>query len=65
MNEDLKRTLILFAKVLSLVLYAMITIATCAAAWNGRPGTTISIAAGILLAVNGYVIYRKVKKLKE
>ena len=54
-----------FLESLALVLYELITIATCAAVWNSRPGAFISIVAVVLFATNGYIIYRKAKKLTE
>ena len=52
-------------KVLSLVAYAIATIITCSAVWNSAPGAFISLVALALFGVNGYVIYRKAKALKE
>ena len=52
-------------EILALFIYAMLTIATCAAVWNSRPGVSVSIFAILLFLANGYVVYRKVKKLTD
>ena len=65
MREDIKKQIIYWLKVLALFAYGMITIITCAAVWNSFPGAFISTVAAILMAVNGYIIYRKATRLKE
>lgn len=52
-------------KVLPLVIYAIITIMTCSAVWNSRPGAFLSVVALATMAANGYVIYKEAKKIKE
>lgn len=50
-----------YIKILLLFIYALVTIATCAAVWNSKPDVSISIVAAILLLANGYLIYRGAK----
>lgn len=52
-------------KILAVFAYALVTIITCSAVWNAGVGGFLSAVAFVLLASNGYVIYRAVKKLKE
>lgn len=53
----------------ALFLYGLITVATCAAVWNAETKPVLDVIAGLLLALNGYVIYRKAtamsKEIKE
>lgn len=50
-------------KVLGLFAYAILTIATCVGVWNSHPdGWLIGVSVTLFL-VNGYIVYRKVKKL--
>lgn len=47
---------------LALVIYALLTIATCAGVWNYCPETTVNILSTALLACNGLAIVRLWKK---
>lgn len=53
-----------YLKPLAVALYVLVTIITCAAVWNSKPGAFISIIAAVLLAVNGYIAYGAAKGLK-
>lgn len=53
-----------YLKILAIFLYVAITIITCSAVWNSKPGAFISIVAVILMAVNGYIAYRYGKELE-
>lgn len=50
-------------EVLALFAYALITIATCSAAWSSGQGTFYYVVAAVLMAVNGYIIYRKARRI--
>jgi hypothetical protein len=63
MTDDNKKTLITYAKVLALLIYAMMTIMTCSAVWSSKPGVFLSIVAGALFATNAYIIAREGIKL--
>lgn len=52
-------------RVLALFIYGFISVVTCATVWNSRPGVFLSVVAGVLLATNGYVIYRKAMALAK
>jgi len=65
MEQENKNNIARWLKILAIVAYALITVITCSAVWNSRPGAFISVVALALFATNGYVIYRKVKALKE
>jgi hypothetical protein len=49
----------------ALMLYGIVTIATSAAVWNSNPTATLAVIAGLNLAANGYVIYRKALALAK
>lgn len=57
------KSISLLLKTLALFLYGFVSVVVCAGLWNARPGVFLSVLAGILLAANGYVIYRKAKAL--
>ena len=65
MEQENKNETARWLKILAIVAYAFATIITCSAVWNSKPGAFISVVALALFATNGYVIYRKVKALKE
>jgi len=52
-------------RVIALFLYGIITVAACAAVWKSGASATLSVIAGLFLAANGYVIYRKAIALSE
>lgn len=56
---------IAFLKVLALVAYGLATIATCSVVWNAKSGPFLSVVAALLLASNGFVIYRGAKALEK
>jgi hypothetical protein len=49
----------------ALFLYGIITVATCAAVWGAETKPVQDVIAALLLALNGYVIYRKAKALGD
>ena len=49
----------------ALFLYGFITVVTCAAVWNSKPTAVAAFVAGLLLAANGYSIYRKAMAMKK
>ena len=55
----------LWAKVVCLFLWAMVTIITCSAVWNSHPTTFIGIVAGLNLLINGVCIFFAAKKIKK
>lgn len=61
----MNNNIIVWAKRVALVLYAILTIATCAGVWNYCPEATIKVFAGLLFAANGFAIYRLWKKSGE
>lgn len=65
MNEDNKKRMKWGPDVLLIVMAALITIAVCSGVWNYCPEPFIKVLAGVLFAINGYIIYRFAKKLKE
>ena len=64
MTNDNKYRIGLGLKVIALLLWAFLTIATCAGVWNYNPETTIVVASVALLIVNGYAIVRKILAIK-
>lgn len=62
MDNDNKNRLIEGAKKLALIVYALLTIITCAGVWNYCPETTVNILSTALLACNGLAIVRLWKK---
>lgn len=52
-------------KTIALFLYGLITVVTCAAVWDSKPKVFISVVAALLLALNGYVIFRKAKAMEK
>lgn len=54
-----------YTKSILVALYAIVTIITCAAVWNSKPGAFIAIVAVLLLGANGYVAYRFLKEKKD
>lgn len=57
MNEDNKNRMLWGAKVFALVIYVILTIATCAGVWNFCKEPLVNWAAGILMAANGFIAY--------
>ena len=49
----------------ALFLYGLTTVATCAAVWNADTKPVLDVIAGLLLALNGYVIYRRAKSMEK
>lgn len=49
----------------ALFFYGIITVVTCAAVWNSKPTAVVAVVAGLLLAANGYAIYRKAMAMKK
>ena len=64
MTNDNKYRIGLGLKVIALLLWAFLTIATCAGVWNFCKETTVIIASVALLIVNGYAILRKALAIK-
>lgn len=60
-----KNRVIALLEVLAVLMYGLLTIATCSAVWNSKPVPTLSVFAGLLMLANGFVIYRSVKELKK
>lgn len=54
-----------FFKSFSLLLYGGITVATCAAVWNSNTSGVLAVIAALLFVANGFVIYRKAKALEK
>ncbi len=65
MKETNKKTVIMWLEIFALFIYGLLTIITCSAVWNSRPGAFISIVALALFGVNGYIIVRKAMKLSK
>jgi len=65
MEQDNKDNIIKWLKILAIIAYAIATIITCSAVWNSKPDVFISLVALALFAVNGYIVYRKAKALKD
>ena len=57
-----KDRLINGAKVLAILIWAIVTVWTFSTAMT-HGGTTAKVVAGIMLAFNGYAIFRKMKKV--
>lgn len=53
-----------FLRVAGIAIYALLTIATCAAVWGANVETAVKVFAGLLFIANGFVIYRFVRQLK-
>lgn len=49
----------------ALFLYGIATVATCSAVWNAETKPVLDVIAGLLLALNGYVIYRKAMSMSK
>lgn len=60
-----KKEILYWAKIVCLLLYAMLTIITCAGVWNYNPEDFVKVCAGFLFAANGLSIYCLAKKLKK
>lgn len=43
----------------ALFLYGIITVATCGTIWGTETVPILNVLAGLILPLNGYVIYRK------
>ena len=50
---------------IALFLYGFITVVTCAAVWNADTKAVLDVAAGLLFALNAFVIYRKAMALSD
>lgn len=50
---------------IALFLYGFITVVTRAAVWNADTKAVIDVAAGLLFALNAFVIYRKAMALSD
>lgn len=55
----------MFLLVCALVIYGIITVATCAAVWNVETKHVLDVIAGLLLVANGYVIYCAAKSIEK
>ena len=62
MNDQNKNNVSTGLKKPALAIWALLTAATCAGVWNFCPEKSVKIAAGVLLACNGFAIYRLWKK---
>lgn len=60
-----KGDFIFYAKVVVLIIYAMLTIITCAGVWNNEPEGFVKVCAVLLFIANGISIYSHAKKLKR
>lgn len=60
-----KGDFIFYAKMVALIIYAMLTIITCAGVWNSEPEGFVKGCAVLLLIANGISIYSHAKKLKR
>lgn len=65
MNEQNKSNVAAGAKVLALVVFGLLTIATCAGVWNYCPEIFVKYLAGALFASNGFAIYKLAKKANK
>lgn len=65
MEQDNKNRVVWGLEVAALVLYVLITIATCAGVWNFCPEKFVKVLAGILFLVNGYAAFQKARKLRK
>lgn len=65
MNEQNQKNVSAGVKVLILFLYALLTIATCAAVWSFCPEVFVKLLAGALFACNGFAIYKLAKKVHK
>jgi len=63
MNNDNKIRVMKGIKVIALVIYGILTIATCAGVWNFCPEKAVKVFAGLLLCANALVIYVIAKKV--
>lgn len=59
------KSITFFLYVAVLFLYGIATIATCSAVWNAETKPVLDVIAGLLLALNGYVIYRKAMAMSK
>ena len=55
----------MFLLVSALVIYGILTVATCAAVWNVETKHVLDVVAGLLFLANGYVIYRAAKSIEK
>ena len=56
----------MFLLTAALFLYCIITVATCAGVWgNPDANHALHVIAGLLLATNAYVIYRKAMAMSK
>jgi Pyruvate/2-oxoacid:ferredoxin oxidoreductase delta subunit len=51
-------------KIIALVIYGMLTIATCAGVWNFCPERAVKLFSAALFAANGGVIWYLAKTIK-
>lgn len=65
MNEDNKNRMLWGAKVFALVIYVILTIATCAGVWNFCPEPFVKWCAGFLFAANGLIAYLTFKWIRK
>jgi hypothetical protein len=59
------KSLKFFLLTAALFLYGLITVVTCAAVWGAGQKAVVAVVAGLLLAANGYAIYRKAMAMKK
>lgn len=60
----MKKEIEMWLKVLTIVVWGLSTIVTCAGVWNYCPETFVKVLAGVLLCSNGYALYRLGKTIK-
>lgn len=65
MNKENKNRMLWGAEVFALVIYVLLTIATCAGVWNFCKEPLVNLAAGILMAANGFIAYLTYKRIRE
>lgn len=65
MTNDNKNRIECGLEVIALVIWAFVTIATCAAVWNYCKEAFPCVVAALLFIINGYAIYRKAKSVAE
>ena len=65
MEENNKKGLKKGLNILIMIIWAILTIATCCIVWNSVPGLGFAITAGALFAFNSAAIIEKIRRLKE
>ena len=65
MTPENKNRMLWGAKVIALIIYVILTIATCAGVWNFCPEPFVKWCAGLLFAANGFIAYLTFKWIRK